>query len=91
MKWWRDATFGMFIPWGLYSILGCGEWVMNRENIPVAEYEKLAASFNPRHYDPQGWARLARDAGMKVCGADRQTCFRTLPVALQAYEISCRH
>lgn len=65
MKWWRDATFGMFIHWGLYSILGRGEWVMNRENIPVAEYEKLAASFNPRHYDPQGWARLAREAGMK--------------------------
>ena len=65
MKWWRDATFGMFIHWGLYSIPGRGEWVMNRENIPVAEYEKLAASFNPRHYDPRGWARLAREPGMK--------------------------
>jgi alpha-L-fucosidase len=38
---------------------------MNRENIPVEEYEKLALQFNPRHYDPRAWARLAREAGMK--------------------------
>jgi alpha-L-fucosidase len=65
MLWWRDATFGMFIHWGLYSIPGRGEWVMNRENIPVTEYEKLAWQFNPRHFDPRAWARLAKDAGMK--------------------------
>jgi alpha-L-fucosidase len=65
MSWWRDATFGMFIHWGLYAIPGRGEWVMNRENIPVEEYEKLAWQFNPQFYDPKAWARLAKAAGMK--------------------------
>lgn len=55
----------MFIHFGLYSLLGRGEWVMNRENIPVAEYEPLADQFAPRQCDPRAWARLAREAGMK--------------------------
>lgn len=42
MKWWHQARFGMFVHWGLYSQLGRHEWVMNRERIPVAEYDKLA-------------------------------------------------
>lgn len=45
--WMDEARFGMFIHWGLYAELARGEWVMNREKIPVAEYEKLAAKFNP--------------------------------------------
>lgn len=64
-KWWRDAKYGMFVHWGLYSRLGRGEWAMNRENIPTDDYEKLAADFNPRHCDIRSWARLARQAGMK--------------------------
>ena len=47
MKWWHEARFGMFIHWGLYSQLARHEWVMENEGIPVAEYEKLAASFHP--------------------------------------------
>ena len=43
MKWWQDARFGMFIHWGLYAQLARHEWVMNRERIPIAEYEKLDA------------------------------------------------
>ena len=42
MKWWHQAKFGMFIHWGLYSILGRHEWVMEMEGIPAQEYEKLA-------------------------------------------------
>ena len=42
MAWWHEARFGMFVHWGLYSQLGRHEWVMNRECIPVDEYEKLA-------------------------------------------------
>ena len=42
MKWWHDARFGMFIHWGLYSVVGRHEWVMEAEGIPVAEYEQLA-------------------------------------------------
>ena len=39
MKWWHEARFGMFIHWGLYSVLGRHEWVMENEGIPVEEYE----------------------------------------------------
>lgn len=42
MKWWHQARFGMFIHWGLYSVVGRHEWVMENEGIPVAEYEQLA-------------------------------------------------
>lgn len=42
MAWWHEARFGMFIHWGLYSLQGRGEWAMNRERIPIAEYEQLA-------------------------------------------------
>ena len=64
-EWFRDARFGLFIHWGIYSVLGEGEWVMNNKKIPVAEYEKLAAKFNPTEYDPAEWVRLAKAAGMK--------------------------
>lgn len=65
LKWWRDAKFGMFIHWGLYSILGRGEWVMHNEKIPVEEYRKLADEFNPKHFNADEWANLAKEAGMK--------------------------
>lgn len=65
LQWWRDARFGMFIHWGLYSILGRGEWVRFNEHIPDNVYEKLADRFIPRHFDADAWASLARDAGMK--------------------------
>ena len=48
MRWWREARFGMFVHWGLYAQLGRHEWVMTRERIPVAEYEKLAGVWNPK-------------------------------------------
>ena len=65
LAWFREARFGMFIHWGLYSLLGRGEWVMNREQIPGAEYRKLADRFTAEHYDPRRWAAIARDAGMR--------------------------
>jgi len=65
MKWWHEARFGMFIHWGLYSQLGRHEWVMNRERIPVAEYEKLADTWKPKPRPMRDWARLAKKAGMK--------------------------
>ena len=64
-KWFREASFGMFIHWGLYSILGEGEWIRYHKEIPAEEYHKLAWEFNPQHYDPKAWARLARESGMK--------------------------
>ncbi len=65
MKWWHEARFGMFIHWGLYSVLGRHEWAMEQEGIPVAEYEKLAAQFKPKPAPAKEWAALAKKAGMK--------------------------
>ena len=55
----------MFIHWGVYSVLGDGEWVMNNRGIPVSQYEKLAPQFNPTAYDPAAWVALAKAAGIK--------------------------
>src|ERR1022692_3121895 len=65
MKWWHEARFGMFIHWGLYSVLGRHEWVMENEGIPVAEYEQLAKRFKPKPNAARDWARLAKRAGQK--------------------------
>jgi len=65
MKWWHEAKFGMFVHWGLYSVAGRHEWVMENEAIPVAEYELLAGRFNPKPNAAREWARLAKRAGMK--------------------------
>ena len=75
MEWFREARFGMFIHWGLYSILagrwdgkevsGIGEWIMNSASIPVAQYQALATRFNPTEFSAAGIVSLAKSAGMK--------------------------
>ncbi|HZB45470.1 MAG TPA: alpha-L-fucosidase [Pyrinomonadaceae bacterium] len=65
MKWWHEAKFGMFIHWGLYSVLGRHEWVLEMEGIPVEEYEPLARRFVPKPGFAREWARLAKRAGQK--------------------------
>lgn len=65
MAWWHEARFGMFVHWGLYAQLGRHEWAMNRERIPVAEYEKLAVTWKPKERPAREWAMLAKAAGMK--------------------------
>ncbi len=65
MAWFHEARFGMFIHWGLYSLLGRGEWVMLEERIPAAEYAKLAGEFAPKKFDAFAWADLAVQAGAK--------------------------
>ncbi|MCE5278775.1 MAG: alpha-L-fucosidase [Planctomycetaceae bacterium] len=65
LEWFRDARFGMFMHWGLYSLLGRGEWVLNREKIPAAEYEALADQWKPKRGWARECARLAKRAGMK--------------------------
>ncbi len=65
IKWWQEARLGLFIHWGLYSIIGHGEWVMYFGRIPVKEYEKLADEFNPVKFDANEWVKFAKDSGMK--------------------------
>ena len=75
MKWWREARFGMFIHWGLYSIPAgtwdgkqipnLGEWIMNNASIPVADYKALAGQFNPTGFSAHDIVALAKSAGMK--------------------------
>jgi alpha-L-fucosidase len=64
-EWFQDARFGLFIHWGVYSVLGDGEWVMHNQSIPASTYEKLPAFFNPIGYDAAEWVRIAKAAGMR--------------------------
>ena len=59
LAWMREARLGMFCHYGLYSLLGRGEWTMNREQIPPAEYEQLADRFTAEHFDAGKLADLA--------------------------------
>jgi alpha-L-fucosidase len=76
MKWWREARFGMFIHWGVYSVpagvwdgtnvtRSGAEWIMNRGRITMAEYQKLPPQFNPVRFNADDWVKLAKNAGMK--------------------------
>src|SRR5580658_3141017 len=57
-QWFQQARFGMFIHWGVYSVLGKGEWVMNNDKMTVAEYEKLAPQFNPTEFNAAEWVSM---------------------------------
>lgn len=63
--WFQDARFGMFIHWGVYSLLGQGEWVMQNRSIPVGKYEWLASTFNPVKFNAHDWVALAKAAGVR--------------------------
>ena len=64
-EWFEQARFGMFIHWGIYSLLGDGEWVMQNDHFTGPQYEQLAAQFDPVKYDPTQWVMLAKQAGMR--------------------------
>jgi len=73
MQWWRDARFGLFIHWGLYSIpagewkerTNHAEWIRTTAQIPLAEYDKFVGQFNPVKFNADEWVRMAKAAGMK--------------------------
>ena len=63
-----ENKFGMFIHWGLYSMIGLHEQVIARYNYDKEKYEKLASIFNPTEYNPEEWVLMAKNAGMKyIC------------------------
>jgi len=64
-QWFQDAKFGMFIHWGVYSVPGRGEWVMENEKIPISEYEKFAPQFNATGFSAAEIVSLAKAAGMR--------------------------
>jgi alpha-L-fucosidase len=73
MQWWRDARFGLFIHWGIYSVPAgewggktrYGEWIRDSARIPIEVYEKFVGQFNPVKFNADAWVRAAADAGMK--------------------------
>lgn len=73
MQWWKDAKFGLFIHWGIYSVPAgkwgetttYGEWIMHTAKIPRAEYAALAQKFNPSKFNADEWVKMAKDAGQK--------------------------
>jgi alpha-L-fucosidase len=61
----QDMRFGLFVHWGIYSILGDGEWVMYQQKIPYDTYKRLADFFNPQAFNAKEWVQIAKSAGMK--------------------------
>ena len=63
--WFREARLGMFVHWGIYSVLGHGEQPMVRELLKPSEYARLAGRFRAERYDPDAWTAVAKKAGMR--------------------------
>jgi alpha-L-fucosidase len=89
LQWFRDARFGMMITWGIYALEAAGEWVQYKRRIPVKEYEKLAARFNPVRFDAAEWVRCAKEAGMKymVAMAKHHDGFAMFPSHVSSYNL----
>ncbi len=100
MQWWREAKFGMFIHWGVYAVPAgtyhgqqvpkLGEWIMRNAEIPVAEYRAFAAQFNPVKYNPDAWAKMAKEAGMKyiVITAKHHDGFALFPSDASEWDVA---
>jgi alpha-L-fucosidase len=97
--WFQNAKFGIFMHWGLYSeagnvwdgkdYYGSGEWLMHQAKIPVKAYEKLAATFNPTHFNATDWATFIHDTGAKylVITAKHHEGFAMFKSAASPYNI----
>src|SRR5262245_5528532 len=97
LEWFRQATFGMFIHWGIYAVpagewegkTNYAEWFQLQTKMPSSEYEKFAAQFNPTQFDARQWAKIAKDAGMKyvVITAKHHDGFSMFDSKLTEYDI----
>lgn len=73
MQWWKDAKFGMFIHWGIYSVpagkwcgrTSYGEWIMHQASLSRDTYSGFADKFNPKDFNAEEWVKLAKEAGQK--------------------------
>lgn len=102
MKWWREARFGMFIHWGVYSVPagtydgkqigGIGEWIQFAAKIPVARYAKYADQYNPEKFNATEWVSYAKAAGMKyiVMTAKHHDGFAMYPTKVDDWNINAR-
>ena len=64
-QWFRQDRFGMFIHWGVYSVIGKGEWIQDTGQIPLQEYEQNYPKFNPVQFDADRWVSQAKQAGQR--------------------------
>ncbi|HEY0677663.1 MAG TPA: alpha-L-fucosidase [Chitinophagaceae bacterium] len=100
IQWWREARFGMFIHWGVYSLPG-GEWkgkkvsgyaehLMRKEKISREEYLELAHQFNPVKFNADEWVGMAKDAGMRylVITAKHHDGFALYPSQFSEFTIA---
>lgn len=65
MQWYLNDRLGMFIHWGIYAVLGHGEWAMSRERITAEEYQSNFDNFHPQNFHPKQWAKIAKAAGVR--------------------------
>lgn len=88
-SWFSEARFGLFIHYGLYSLLGRAEWVWNREEIPREEYVRLAEGFSAEQFDAEAICDLAVRAGMRyvVLPTMHHEGFRLYPTELSDFHI----
>lgn len=85
----QDARFGLSVDWGVYSLLGKGPWVMERDRLPVSEYEKLLPLFNPSGFDAEAWVKAAKGAGARylVVAAKHHDGFCMFESGLTGYDV----
>ena len=72
IQWWHEAKFGMFIHWGLYSVIGRHEWAMEMEGIPIPQYEHAGQTLQPQAERCARLGEAGQAGGTEVHGHDHQ-------------------
>jgi alpha-L-fucosidase len=90
LKQYQDDRFGMFVHWGLYSLVGGHEWSMFRERRSVAQYESLMTQFEAKEFDADAWVRVAAEAGQRfiTITSRHHDGFSMYDTALSEYKVT---